>query len=49
MTRIHLRPYQAQDLNDLVTLWYQTWHATFPEAAYTHTKGKAHTTAALIR
>ncbi len=31
MPEVHLRPYQAQDLHAIVMLWYQTWHATFPD------------------
>ncbi len=31
MPEIHLRPYQARDLDAIVLLWYDTWHATFPD------------------
>lgn len=24
-----IRPYQADDLENIVQLWYQTWHETF--------------------
>lgn len=31
MPEIHLRPYQARDPDAIVLLWYDTWHATFPD------------------
>lgn len=27
---VTIRPYQPDDLEDTVQLWYQTWHQTFP-------------------
>ena len=31
MSDVHLRPYAARDLDDVVNLWYHTWHVTFPD------------------
>ncbi|NJR75420.1 MAG: GNAT family N-acetyltransferase [Scytonema sp. CRU_2_7] len=27
---VKVRPYDPKDLEDIVQLWYQTWHQTFP-------------------
>ena len=31
---MELRPYAPADLDDVVGLWYRTWHATFPELVH---------------
>jgi putative acetyltransferase len=29
--RLIIRPYRPEDLDQVVDLWYDTWHATFPD------------------
>lgn len=32
-----LRPYQPDDLDAVVSLWYRVWHATFPDLTHPQT------------
>ncbi|MEE3718547.1 GNAT family N-acetyltransferase [Tumidithrix elongata RA019] len=31
-----IRPYQSEDLEAIVQLWYNTWHETFPHLQHPH-------------
>jgi GNAT superfamily N-acetyltransferase len=31
-----LRPFQSADLDQVIALWYDTWHHTFPELTHPH-------------
>jgi hypothetical protein len=31
---IHLRPLEANDISDVVALWYRAWHHTFPDLCH---------------
>lgn len=35
-SNITIRAYQDSDLNEIVQLWYQTWHQTFPHLKHPH-------------
>ena len=37
---MHIRPYQPADLDPVVDLWYDTWHATFPDLKHHEPKAE---------
>jgi putative acetyltransferase len=36
--RMMIRPYRPEDLDPVVDLWYDTWHATFPDLRHHESK-----------